>query len=93
MTNPALDSDYKDDLPDTGEAEPRISKIQLLKDGPILIHGAISFIREGEGEAYEQGAPPIALCRCGNSSNKPFCDGEHQHTYDITGPLPEGEIE
>lgn len=71
--------------------------LELLKDGPILVKGAVSFIREEGGEAYEDGAPPIALCRCGCSENKPFCDGSHKNcdSLEFGSPpgLPSGEIE
>ena len=64
--------------------------IRLLENGPILVTGAISVILD-DGTAYpqEQGSP-IALCRCGKSKNKPFCDG--QHVAEEVG-LPGGEIE
>jgi CDGSH-type Zn-finger protein len=46
-------------------------------NGPYLIQGGITLL-DGEGNPY-QFSDPIALCRCGHSSTKPFCDGSHEH--------------
>jgi hypothetical protein len=43
--------------------------------GPIMLRGGITVIA-GNGNAYEV-RNRQALCRCGKSSNKPFCDGSH----------------
>lgn len=53
-------------------------KIKALPNGPYVIEsgGAYVIIKEGKEETIEQKA--IALCRCGASSNKPFCDGSHK---------------
>ena len=45
-------------------------------DGPYLVKGAATLL-DAEGNQYEVGET-IALCRCGQSSTKPFCDGAHQ---------------
>jgi CDGSH-type Zn-finger protein len=45
-------------------------------DGPYLVHGAAALL-DADGAAYEVGET-IALCRCGHSSTKPFCDGAHE---------------
>lgn len=52
-------------------------KITFHENGPIILHteGELSF-RSGEAEEKKPG--PVALCRCGQSSNKPFCDGAHR---------------
>lgn len=55
--------------------------IVLLEDteegvsGPIFVRGGIPLYDEN-GEQYQQ-RNRYALCRCGNSQNKPFCDAEH----------------
>ncbi len=46
-------------------------------EGPIWVRGGIS-IESTYGYTYEP-RNRIALCRCGKSSNKPFCDGSHCH--------------
>jgi CDGSH-type Zn-finger protein len=41
--------------------------------------GAKLFDHQGK-EYQEDQFPPIYLCRCGQSKNKPFCDGSHEDT-------------
>ncbi|GJQ62735.1 MAG: hypothetical protein SCALA702_17880 [Melioribacteraceae bacterium] len=57
-----------------------MSKIKLtpLKDGPLLLVNA-EFIFGKNGEKIEAKEKSF-LCRCGASSNKPFCDGTHNKT-------------
>jgi CDGSH-type Zn-finger protein len=45
------------------------------EDGPYLVSGAVRFA-DGDGREVPHGEH-MALCRCGNSKNKPFCDGMH----------------
>ena len=51
-------------------------KIQTLKSGPLHIEGPVTLV-DSDGKAY-QVQETIHLCRCGGSSNKPFCDGTHR---------------
>jgi CDGSH-type Zn-finger protein len=58
--------------------EPSIGLVQdTAKDvsGPLWVKGGIE-VHGADGIAYET-RNRIALCRCGASSNKPFCDGAH----------------
>jgi CDGSH-type Zn-finger protein len=48
---------------------------QMGVSGPIWVKGGIEVL-SAEGRAYEV-RNRVTLCRCGNSSNKPFCDGSH----------------
>lgn len=50
--------------------------IECMVNGPYLVKG-LTDLRSAEGSKL-QTQPVIALCRCGGSSNKPFCDGTHQ---------------
>ena len=50
--------------------------IRLRKDGPYLVEGEVDLF-DSEGNKIGVSKPVIALCRCGASSNKPFCDGTH----------------
>ncbi len=50
--------------------------IKPVKDGPLLLSGNVSIVA-GSGRVAWQG-DNTALCRCGASSNKPFCDGSHK---------------
>lgn len=49
--------------------------VKPLPDGPILVNGNVS-ITSGSGREAWRGKQ-VALCRCGASNNKPFCDGKH----------------
>jgi len=51
-------------------------KIQALKNGPLLVTGTIEVV-DGDGKPLPAKLP-AALCRCGHSSAKPFCDGSHR---------------
>jgi CDGSH-type Zn-finger protein len=52
--------------------------ITVLKDGPIMIEGDMHLM-DAAGAAYGlSGRAKIALCRCGQSAKKPFCDGAHR---------------
>ena len=50
-------------------------KIQVLKNGPLLVKGSVDII-DSNGHVL-QTVPQAALCRCGQSAKKPFCDGMH----------------
>jgi len=49
--------------------------IKPAQDGPLILNGSVS-ITSGSGRVAWQGEK-VALCRCGASKNKPFCDGSH----------------
>jgi CDGSH-type Zn-finger protein/uncharacterized Fe-S cluster protein YjdI len=53
-------------------------QIRPVKDGPLLVKGNVSIVG-GSGRTSWQGSQ-AALCRCGESKNKPFCDGQHKKT-------------
>ncbi len=57
------------------EGEQRDPKIFVSKDGPYHVEGGVGLLHEqrNEGASTEH----YALCRCGHSKNKPFCDGTH----------------
>lgn len=50
--------------------------IQPSDNGPLLVRGPVTLI-DPEGHEIEVKSKNIALCRCGGSGNKPFCDGTH----------------
>jgi CDGSH-type Zn-finger protein len=56
-----------------------IVTIRLRDDGPLVIQGPVRVI-DAEGREFTLPAdkPLLALCRCGHSGNKPFCDGSHK---------------
>jgi len=49
---------------------------RVRKDGPIWVRGIVEMV-DAEGHPFTIG-PRAALCRCGASGNKPFCDGSHR---------------
>jgi len=51
--------------------------IQVRENGPYLIRGPFTIV-DFEGTEFEVPAgSAVALCRCGGSTNKPFCDSTH----------------
>lgn len=51
--------------------------VQVNKGGPYLIKGNVKIIDKDGTETVKEGT--VALCRCGDSQNKPFCDGSHKN--------------
>lgn len=53
-------------------------EIKVRESGPYKVTGPIRLI-DADGNEYEVGdrGESIALCRCGGSTTKPFCDGTH----------------
>lgn len=50
--------------------------IKPAENGPYIVTGLTKVIRAADGKEYEVNGT-AALCRCGGSKNKPFCDGTH----------------
>lgn len=64
-------------------------KITALTNGPLLVDGDCSLVDQN-GKAYvPQNAAKFALCRCGASAQKPFCDGAHAKNGFQCPPQPE----
>lgn len=69
---------------------PSHKKITVLKNGPYLVSGSVRLAFQtigvnGDGESTEwvegdalPASAEYALCRCGESNTKPFCDGTHK---------------
>ena len=51
-------------------------KVTILNNGPLLVNGEVE-LEDQDGKAIEVAKQPFALCRCGASATKPFCDGSH----------------
>lgn len=52
-------------------------KITVRPNGPLRVEGPIKLLDPNGAQWDLTGKPAISLCRCGGSSNKPFCDGTH----------------
>ena len=67
-------------------------KVVVTKDGPYMVSGSVPLAKQtivsdaaGDSQDWRAGeALPAqasyALCRCGHSKNKPYCDGSHKKT-------------
>ncbi|MDP9793995.1 CDGSH-type Zn-finger protein [Catenuloplanes nepalensis] len=53
------------------------ARITPYEDGPLLVRGDFE-LRTPDGEPIDAGRTTVALCRCGRSAIKPFCDGTHK---------------
>lgn len=52
-------------------------EITVRTNGPYLVKGPIQVV-DGDGNEIDLGGrAAVSFCRCGTSSNKPFCDGNH----------------
>jgi CDGSH-type Zn-finger protein len=51
--------------------------ITPYRDGPLLVRGPVQLFDQ-DGTEIDCDRDPIALCRCGRSKLKPFCDGTHK---------------
>ena len=49
-------------------------KVDVIENGPLMVNGLIQ-IKKADGSLEEKSK--AAFCRCGASSNKPYCDGSH----------------
>jgi CDGSH-type Zn-finger protein len=47
------------------------------RDGPLLVRGPFR-MTDQDGNPIEVGRRTVALCRCGKSRARPFCDGTHK---------------
>jgi CDGSH-type Zn-finger protein len=51
--------------------------IKVRDDGPYKVTGPVT-ITDADGTIFHVEDGPVALCRCGRSATKPFCDGSHK---------------
>lgn len=72
---------------------PEPVRIIVRPNGPYFIEGPAAVV-DLEGREYRSDKPRIALCRCGGSAAKPFCDGSHRSngfSADAVGDAAAGE--
>jgi CDGSH-type Zn-finger protein len=60
-------------LPGTG------ATVTPYRDGPLIVRGDFRLVDQ-DGAEIDPGRRTIALCRCGKSGIKPFCDGTHKRS-------------
>lgn len=67
----------------TEEAPPKINRLAILENGPLVLAGDVC-VEDGDAQTR------VALCRCGQSKNKPYCDHSHvEADFSTTGePSP-----
>jgi CDGSH-type Zn-finger protein len=53
------------------------TKITPYRNGPYLVRGPFTMLDQ-EGNEIELKRQIVALCRCGRSQTRPFCDGTHK---------------
>jgi len=68
-----------------------MTTIKVLANGPLLVEGEIKLVdSKGNEFPLSSDKPAVALCRCGHSAKRPFCDGAHKAAgfeADDTAPL------
>jgi CDGSH-type Zn-finger protein len=58
-------------------AAPRQVRVTPYRDGPLIVRGAGRIV-DADGKETMPRRETIALCRCGKSRLRPFCDGTHK---------------
>ncbi|HVX11176.1 MAG TPA: CDGSH iron-sulfur domain-containing protein [Pirellulales bacterium] len=63
-------------------------RIRTRNNGPFVVEGPVTIV-DAEGNAFtiNTDKPAIALCRCGQSGKKPFCDGSHNRCGFVAAEL------
>lgn len=59
------------------DVEEAMIKITVRQNGPYMVEGDDVQVVDWNGVEYSIERRPFALCRCGGSTTKPFCDGTH----------------
>lgn len=62
--------------------------IQIRDNGPLIVRGG-AVMRDAAGNQFEV-QDDIALCRCGHSATKPFCDKAHRSAGFESAPRVDG---
>jgi CDGSH-type Zn-finger protein len=69
----AQPTDASPALPERG------ATITTYRDGPLIVRGDFRLV-DADGVEIDPGRDTVALCRCGKSGIKPFCDGTHKRS-------------
>ena len=65
------------------------AKITIFNNGSIRVEGDFTVVDTDGNEFGLGGRSAIGLCRCGQSQNKPFCDGSHRNGFESVCPARE----
>ena len=69
------------------EAAPTVNQLRIRENGPYAVHAALQI--GGQADGFR-----ATLCRCGQSGNKPWCDGSHvAATFTASGEPRSGAVE
>lgn len=73
------------------DEQPEVT-VMVTKNGPITIKGPVDVVG-ADGSRWNDlpEGKPVALCRCGKSENKPFCDGTHNKVDFASAPTPDDD--
>ena len=71
------------------EQQPAETTVEPRPDGPLFVRGAVRIV-DPDGHLIREDTR-VALCRCGASENKPFCDGSHLRIGFTTAPAEREE--
>ncbi|MFO8021732.1 MAG: (4Fe-4S)-binding protein [Perlabentimonas sp.] len=74
-TSPKAIKEGEDEQDKSSAPEIKPVKIQIMRNGPILLSGKFQLIGDDGNELKSM--QMVSLCRCGQSNNMPFCDGNH----------------
>ena len=72
-----MGDEEKDYRRTSSESEPQPCVITPYSDGPYLVRGRFKLVDE-QGHEILLNRKTVALCRCGRSRIKPWCDGSHK---------------
>lgn len=59
-----------------GKKETSLTVIKVIEGGPLEIKGR--FVLKDLKRDIEEISTDVSICRCGRSSDKPYCDGSHE---------------
>lgn len=70
----------------TSETVPAANTVRVSPSGPLYLHGDLEVFDESGARRLTD--TRVALCRCGRSENRPFCDGAHETGFRDDGGIP-----
>jgi CDGSH-type Zn-finger protein len=68
-----------------------VATVRLRRNGPGIVEGDDVRVVDCDGVECRPSKLPVALCRCGGSASKPFCDGSHRRIGFSPDPPEEAE--